>query len=164
MGSHFWSFCGENQSSTCVWHDTDLTENVASKNSSIVERVLVATVTLLPSRCLTTIGGTHTDARTDGRDLWSTSLSGVRCHDKHTKFYEDWFRHSGIDGGGGGEGIHIRHGDLISLPLLFKIRKWANKWVYGELNPCGGGVEYLHRDPTSRKRRRNGAKKGRAIA
>jgi hypothetical protein len=22
--------------------------------------------------------------------------------------------------------------------------------------PCGGGVEYLHRDPASRKRRRNG--------
>jgi hypothetical protein len=22
-------------------------------------------------------------------------------------------------------------------------------------NPCGGGVEYLHRDPVSRKRRRN---------
>jgi hypothetical protein len=31
-------------------------------------------------------------------------------------------------------------------------------------NLCGGGVEYLHRDPASRKRRRNGAKKGRAIA
>jgi hypothetical protein len=26
-------------------------------------------------------------------------------------------------------------------------------------NPCGGGVEYLHRDPASRKRRRNGTKK-----
>jgi hypothetical protein len=25
-----------------------------------------------------------------------------------------------------------------------------------EENPCGGGVEYLHRDPASRKRRRNG--------
>jgi hypothetical protein len=25
--------------------------------------------------------------------------------------------------------------------------------------PCGGGVEYLHRDPASRKRRRNGTKK-----
>jgi hypothetical protein len=33
-----------------------------------------------------------------------------------------------------------------------------------QINPCGGGVEYLHRDPASRKRRRNGAKKGRAIA
>jgi hypothetical protein len=25
-----------------------------------------------------------------------------------------------------------------------------------QANPCGGGVEYLHRDPASRKRRRNG--------
>jgi hypothetical protein len=33
-----------------------------------------------------------------------------------------------------------------------------------EVNPCGGGVEYLHRDLASRKRRRNGTKKGRAIA
>jgi hypothetical protein len=31
-------------------------------------------------------------------------------------------------------------------------------------NPCGGGAEYLHREPASRKRRRNGTKKGRAIA
>jgi hypothetical protein len=30
--------------------------------------------------------------------------------------------------------------------------------------PCGGGVEYLHRDPASRKRRRNGTKKGCVIA
>jgi hypothetical protein len=30
---------------------------------------------------------------------------------------------------------------------------------YTYVNPCGGGVEYLHRDPASRKRRRNGAKK-----
>jgi hypothetical protein len=32
------------------------------------------------------------------------------------------------------------------------------------VNPCGGGVEYLHRDPASRKGRRNGTKKGCAIA
>jgi hypothetical protein len=25
-----------------------------------------------------------------------------------------------------------------------------------EFNPCGGGVEYLHRDPASRRRRRKG--------
>jgi hypothetical protein len=36
--------------------------------------------------------------------------------------------------------------------------------ITGCENPCGGGVEYLHRDPASRKRRRNGTKKGRAIA
>jgi hypothetical protein len=28
-----------------------------------------------------------------------------------------------------------------------------------ENNLCGGGVEYLHREPASRKRRRNGTKK-----
>jgi hypothetical protein len=31
-------------------------------------------------------------------------------------------------------------------------------------NPCGGRVEYLHCDPASRKRQRNGTKIGRAIA
>jgi hypothetical protein len=41
---------------------------------------------------------------------------------------------------------------------------WFNSSTFPHLNPCGGGVEYLHRDPASRKRRRNGAKKGRAIA
>jgi hypothetical protein len=43
-------------------------------------------------------------------------------------------------------------------------RKQFYIFIYGLKNPCGGGVEYLHRDPASRKRRRNGAKKGRAIA
>jgi hypothetical protein len=28
-----------------------------------------------------------------------------------------------------------------------------------QLNPCGGGVEYLHCDPASCKRQRNGTKK-----
>jgi hypothetical protein len=36
--------------------------------------------------------------------------------------------------------------------------------TYHPQNPCGGGVEYLHREPASRKRRRNWTKKGRAIA
>jgi hypothetical protein len=31
-------------------------------------------------------------------------------------------------------------------------------------HPCGGGVEYLHHEPASRKRRRNGTKNDRAIA
>jgi hypothetical protein len=31
-------------------------------------------------------------------------------------------------------------------------------------HPCGGGVEYLHRDLASRKRRRDGTKKGRALS
>jgi hypothetical protein len=32
------------------------------------------------------------------------------------------------------------------------------------VNLCGGGVEYLHREPASHKRRRNGTKKGHAVA
>jgi hypothetical protein len=31
-------------------------------------------------------------------------------------------------------------------------------------NLCGGGVEYLHRNSASHKRRRNGTKEGRTIA
>jgi hypothetical protein len=60
----------------------------------------------------------------------------------------------------------------------FEESVWASKWVRGlenrnqrrtegiilNLNPCGGGVEYLHREPASRKRQRNGTKNGRAIA
>jgi hypothetical protein len=34
-----------------------------------------------------------------------------------------------------------------------------NQKARGVDNPCGGGVEYLHRDRASRKRRRNGTKK-----
>jgi hypothetical protein len=36
--------------------------------------------------------------------------------------------------------------------------------VRERVNPCGGGVEYLHHDPASRKRRRNGTIIGCAIA
>jgi hypothetical protein len=25
---------------------------------------------------------------------------GLRCHDTHTKFHKDWFRHSNVNGGG----------------------------------------------------------------
>jgi hypothetical protein len=36
--------------------------------------------------------------------------------------------------------------------------------LYIKGNSCGGGVEYVHHDPASRKRRWNGTKKGRTIA
>jgi hypothetical protein len=48
--------------------------------------------------------------------------------------------------------------------LLIHVAKSRIIEVFEELNPCGGGVEYLHREPASRKRRQNGTKKGRAIA
>jgi hypothetical protein len=41
---------------------------------------------------------------------------------------------------------------ISEICISIKVYPWAS-------NPCGGGVEYLHRDPASRKRRRNGTKK-----
>jgi hypothetical protein len=38
-------------------------------------------------------------------------------------------------------------------PRLSVILKKIN---FSSASPCGGGVEYLHRDPASRRRRRNG--------
>jgi hypothetical protein len=55
------------------------------------------------------MGGTYKERRSDG----------LRCHDNHTKFYNDWFRHSKVD-----RGTHKQHDDLTSLLLFFlKIRK-----------------------------------------
>jgi hypothetical protein len=45
--------------------------------------------------------------------------------------------------------------------LFLLVHYVGGNWA---INPCGGGVEYLHREPASRKRRRNVTKKGRAIA
>jgi hypothetical protein len=46
-------------------------------------------------------------------------------------------------------------------PLRRPRRRWVDN-IERDLreigNPCGGGVEYLHRDPASRKRRQNGTK------
>jgi hypothetical protein len=49
--------------------DTDPKKTDASNNSSIVAYVFVAPVTILPSRYLATIGDTHIDTQTDGRNL-----------------------------------------------------------------------------------------------
>jgi hypothetical protein len=55
--------------------------------------------------------------------------------------------------------LHAHDNDRI----LWMFKTYVN-YVYkvvffrGYKNPCGGGVEYLHRDPASRKRRRNGTK------
>jgi hypothetical protein len=47
-------------------YDMDHTKNESSNNSSIVKLVFAAAVTLLPSRCLSTIKDTRTDTQTDG--------------------------------------------------------------------------------------------------
>jgi hypothetical protein len=40
----------------------------------------------------------------------------------HTKFHEDWFRYSNVDGGGYID-THREHSDLLRLLLFFKIGK-----------------------------------------
>jgi hypothetical protein len=50
------------------WYAPDRTENDASDNS-IVAFVFVAAVTFLQSRYLATIGNTHIEKQTDGKDL-----------------------------------------------------------------------------------------------
>jgi hypothetical protein len=50
-------------------------------------------------RCLATIGETHTDTQTDREVYEISSWDGLRCHNIQTKFHEDWFRHSEINGG-----------------------------------------------------------------
>jgi hypothetical protein len=53
--------------------------------------------------------------------------------------------------------------DLVALAAgMWKMLQGSVE--YATANPCGGRVEYLHRDPANRKRRWNGAKKCRAIA
>jgi hypothetical protein len=47
----------------------DRTGNDASNNSSVVACVFVSAVASLPSRCLATIGNTHTDIETEEMDL-----------------------------------------------------------------------------------------------
>jgi hypothetical protein len=44
-----------------------------------------------------------------------------------------------------------------SKPIQEEIKRRLNYRVI--LYPCGGEVKYLHRDPASRKRQRNGTKK-----
>jgi hypothetical protein len=48
---------------------------------------------------------------------------GLRCHDMHTKFHKNWFRHSKVDGGGG---IHRDTDSMViseAYFYFFKIRK-----------------------------------------
>jgi hypothetical protein len=58
------------------WYDTGHIENDASNNSSIVVRVFVTELTLLPSRCLATIGGFFTEPLTSNdRRIFTEPLS-----------------------------------------------------------------------------------------
>jgi hypothetical protein len=53
---------------------------------------------------------------------------------------------------------------FLRSPIRISIPENRLSWLTFSVHPCGGGVEYLHRDPASRKKRRNETKKGGAIA
>jgi hypothetical protein len=75
--------------------------------------VLVAAGTCLPSRCLATKGGTHIKIhRLMGRICEVHRWDGLRCHDIHTKFHNNWliWRDSQA---------HRQHRDRISLFSFF---------------------------------------------
>jgi hypothetical protein len=78
------------------WYDTDRKENNASNNSSIVACVFAAAVAFLRSRFLATMGDIHICTQTIGSYLWVRRWGGLRCHDIHTKFNDNWFRHSKV--------------------------------------------------------------------
>jgi hypothetical protein len=62
-------------------------------------------------------------------------LVGLRCHDTHTKFYEDRYRYSEVTKRGIYIQIHRQQGDLISL-LYFLLQN--------EENMLQMGTETLH--------------------
>jgi hypothetical protein len=69
-------------------------ENDTHNNSSIVACASAAAVTLIPSRCLTSIGYTHVDTQTDGFVNYAVEMcSGA-------KFHKDCFGYSKVDGAG----------------------------------------------------------------
>jgi hypothetical protein len=43
---------------------------------------------------------------------------GLRCHDIHTKFYKDWFKHLKVNSGD--SQTQRQYGDSISLILFFQ--------------------------------------------
>jgi hypothetical protein len=65
-----------------------------------VQQFFVAAGTYIPSRCIVAIREiTHTE-RLMGGIYEVRRWDGLRCHDIHTKFHIDSFRHSKVDGGG----------------------------------------------------------------
>jgi hypothetical protein len=55
----------------------------------------------------------------------------LRCHDVHTRFYEDWFRYSNLIRGD--TQTHRQHGNLISPPFFFQNKENCLKKVGFEI-------------------------------
>jgi hypothetical protein len=99
------------------WYDMGRTENNASNNSFIVSCVFLATVTILPSRCLAAIRGYTYRHRKMEEYHEVCCWNEMRCHDVHTKFHQKFFSHSTVDGGN--TQTHRQHGDCISKLNFF---------------------------------------------
>jgi hypothetical protein len=82
------------------------------------------------------IGGTYEVRRRDA----------LRCHDVHTKFHEDWFRHSKVDWGRGF--IDTQHGELIKLLSCFQnteSRLKMNHWnLHVLVPPCSSAIQHAY--------------------
>jgi hypothetical protein len=87
----------------------DRIENDASNSSSILQCVFVAAVTFLPSPCLATVRMHIQTHRLMGGIYEVCHLDGVRWQDIHTRFNNNWFRHSKVD----------KVGYTVSLLLFF---------------------------------------------
>jgi hypothetical protein len=120
--------CGKNQSSTSLCNDMNRIENDASNNFTVAY-VFAAAVTFLPSSCLTKIRGC-TYKRMGG--IYDVCHSdGLRCHDTHTKFHTDLFRHSQV------YEVYGR-GDILSNIHVWKLR-------------YNGEVKAIHMEPNHSK-------------
>jgi hypothetical protein len=53
----------------------------------------------------------------------------LRCHDMHTEFHKDWYRHSKVNWGD--SQTHRQHGDRISLLSLFQNKESRQKMEIG---------------------------------
>jgi hypothetical protein len=63
---------------------------------------------------------TNTDTENDGMDLKVRRLDWLRCHDVHTNFHKDMFRHSEVSKDGfTGAQTQRQQDDLICLRSLF---------------------------------------------
>jgi hypothetical protein len=71
--------------------------------------------------CLRNLWSRNVGISDDG-DLWSTSWDGLRCHDIHTKFHKDWFRHWRAVRGDSHANTraHRLQGDALNIFLFFQ--------------------------------------------
>jgi hypothetical protein len=81
-------------------------------------------------------------------------LEGI-CTDRIKKITENELTTSRVEKGT--SRVKLLRLDYLVLRWIICRTQVGTTWkIYCHKYPCGGGVEYLHRDPASRKRRRKG--------